>query len=123
DLTAVPPVGMTILGSSAVPTYSSKSLREYSLRVRVRCLDRHLAQIVGTALGVGLCWRGAARWHARTLFRRQQRHQDVTFHAGHRFDLAMLTDFAQEPGHLGASHFLVSHFTATMKNHGANFVA
>src|SRR5208282_3699090 len=50
--TAVPPVGMTILGSSAVPTYSSKSLREYSLRVRVRCLDRHLVQIVGTVLGM-----------------------------------------------------------------------
>jgi len=36
--------------SSAVPTCFSKSRREYSLRVRVRCLDRHLAEIVGTAL-------------------------------------------------------------------------
>ena len=36
--------------SSAVPTCSSKSLREYTLRVRVRCSDRHVAQIVGTAL-------------------------------------------------------------------------
>jgi hypothetical protein len=36
--------------TSAVPTCSSKSLREYSLRVCVRCLDHHLAQIVGTAL-------------------------------------------------------------------------
>jgi len=35
---------------SAVPTCSSKSLRECSLRVRVRCLDRDWAQIVGTAL-------------------------------------------------------------------------
>src|SRR5208337_2624331 len=35
---------------SAVPTCSSKSRREYSLRVCIRCLDRHLAQIVGTAL-------------------------------------------------------------------------
>src|SRR5208282_5985912 len=39
-----------LLLSSAVPTCSRKSLREHSLRVRVRCLDRHLAQIVGTAL-------------------------------------------------------------------------
>src|SRR5208337_1549466 len=38
------------VAASAVPTCSSKSLREYSRRVRVRCLDRHLAQIVGTAL-------------------------------------------------------------------------
>src|SRR5208337_645821 len=38
------------VAASAVPTCSSKSLREYSLRVRVRCLDRHLAEIVGTAL-------------------------------------------------------------------------
>src|SRR5208337_1018254 len=35
---------------SAVPTCSNKSLREYSLRVRVECSDRHLAQIVGTVL-------------------------------------------------------------------------
>src|SRR5208282_5377414 len=38
--------------ASAIPTYSSKSLREYSLRLRVRCLERHLAEIVGTALVV-----------------------------------------------------------------------
>src|SRR5271157_1136418 len=38
----------------AVPTCSNKSLREYSLRVRVRCLDHHLAQMVGTALAVVL---------------------------------------------------------------------
>ena len=35
---------------SAVPTSYSKSLREYSLRVLVRCLDLHLTYIVGTAL-------------------------------------------------------------------------
>src|SRR5258708_34129314 len=34
----------------------------------------------------------------------------------------MLADFAQQTGHLGAAHFLVRHFAAAMKNHGANFV-
>src|SRR5208337_3313309 len=43
---------------SAVPTCSNKSLREYSLRVRVGCLDRHLAQIVGTALAQRRCLSG-----------------------------------------------------------------
>jgi len=38
------------VAASAVPTCSGKPLREYSLRVRVRCLDRHLAETVGTAL-------------------------------------------------------------------------
>jgi hypothetical protein len=32
-----------LVGTSAVPTSSSRSLREESLRVRVRCLDRRLA--------------------------------------------------------------------------------
>src|ERR1700739_3450861 len=35
----------------------------------------------------------------------------------------MVADFAEEPCHLGAAHFLVCHFAAAMKNHGANFVA
>jgi hypothetical protein len=74
-------------------------------------------------LSVLLGRRGAARWNARTLFRRQQRHQDVSFHPWHRFDLAVLADFPEEPVHLGAAHFLVRHFAATVKNHGANFVA
>ena len=39
--------------TSAVPTCSSKSLREYSLRVRVRCLDRHLAQNSWNGTGRG----------------------------------------------------------------------
>src|SRR5260370_4617128 len=37
--------------ASAVPTCSSKFLRECSFHVRVRSLDRHLAQKAGTALG------------------------------------------------------------------------
>src|SRR5208337_2736682 len=47
-----PCAGVDADAASAVPTCFSKSLREYSLRVRVRCLDRHLAQIVGTAPGL-----------------------------------------------------------------------
>ena len=35
----------------------------------------------------------------------------------------VFADFAKQARHLGASHFLVSHFAAAMKNHGANFVA
>src|SRR5262249_17990900 len=57
------------------------------------------------------------------FFRRQQRYQDISFHARHGFNLAKITDFAEQPGHLRAPHFLVSHFAAAMKNHGANFVA
>src|SRR5579863_1454637 len=60
---------------------------------------------------------------ARTLFRSQQRHQDVAFHAGRRLDRASVADFAQQARHLGAADFLVRHFAATVKNHGANFVA
>jgi len=30
---------------------------------------------------------------------------------------------AQQAGHFGATDFLMSHFAAAMKNHGANFVA
>ncbi len=47
---------------------------------------------------------------------------NVSFHARHRLDLAVLADFAQKARHLGAAHFLVRHFAAAMKNHGANFV-
>jgi hypothetical protein len=57
------------------------------------------------------------------FFRRQQRYENIAFHARHRFDLAVLADFTQQPRHLGAAHFLVSHFASTMKNHGAHFVA
>ena len=35
----------------------------------------------------------------------------------------MIADFTEQARHLGAAHFLVSHFASTMKNHGANFVA
>src|ERR1700693_1614601 len=40
---------------------------------------------------------------ARTLFRSQQRHQDVAFHAGRRLDRASVADFAQQARHLGAA--------------------
>jgi hypothetical protein len=58
-----------------------------------------------------------------TFFRSQQRDQNVAFHARHGFDLAVFADFAEQARHLGAPDFLVRHFAAAMKNHGANFVA
>jgi hypothetical protein len=35
----------------------------------------------------------------------------------------MFADFAEKARHFRAAHFLVRHFAAAMKNHGANFVA
>src|SRR6267142_1020590 len=69
--------------------------------------------------------RGLLRtWFCRwsTLFGGQQRDQDVAFHARHGFNLAVFADFAQQARHLGAAHFLVRHFAAAMKNHGAHFM-
>src|SRR5579859_6258543 len=57
------------------------------------------------------------------LFRRQQRDENVTFHARHGFDLAELADLYQQAIHLRAADFLVRHFAAAVKNHRANFVA
>src|SRR5712671_3516575 len=57
------------------------------------------------------------------LFGGQQCDQNVAFHARHCFDLAVLADFAQQARHLGTAHFLVRHFAAAMKNHGAHFMA
>ncbi|HSC46318.1 MAG TPA: hypothetical protein VLC94_10815 [Candidatus Acidoferrum sp.] len=37
--------------------------------------------------------------------------------------MALITQLAEQSGHLGAADFLVRHFAATVKNHGANFVA
>src|SRR5258708_40271508 len=70
--------------------------------------------------------RGLLRtWFCRwsTLFGGQQRDQDVAFHARHGFNLAVFADFAEQARHLGAAHFLVRHFAAAMKNHGAHFMA
>jgi len=61
--------------TSAVPTCSSKSLREYSLRVRVRCLDRHLAEIVGTALGHGGYQRSGSGNHEVKLEKRKSKNE------------------------------------------------
>jgi len=35
----------------------------------------------------------------------------------------MIGDFLQQAIHLGAAHFLVSHFAATMKDHGLHLMA
>ncbi len=60
-------------------------------------------------------------WSA--LLGRQQRDQNVAFHARHRFNLAEVADFIEQARHLGAAHFLVRHFTPAMENHGAHFMA
>src|SRR5712671_1110071 len=60
------------------------------------------------------------RWSS--LFGGQKRDQNVAFHARHGFNLAVFADFAQQARHLRAAHFLVRHFAAAMKNHGAHFV-
>ena len=62
-------------------------------------------------------------WNTYALFRSQQRDQNVAFHARHRLDLSEIPDFAQQASHFRAADFLVRHFTAAMKNHGAYFVA
>src|SRR5712664_1401758 len=82
-----------------------------------RCETRSESQ-----LSVRLRLSAAARSNSGTLFWRQERNENVAFHARHRFDLTVLADFAQKARHLGAAHFLVRHFAAAMKNHGANFV-
>src|SRR5437762_5777337 len=83
-------------------------------RCRCRCLLR--------LLGAGrLVARGLRNAYA--LFWRQQRHQDVAFHARHGFDLALVANFHEQAVHLGAADFLVRHFAPAMKNHRAHFVA
>src|SRR5262250_1926148 len=49
----------------------------------------------------------AARSSACAFFRRQQRHQDVTFHARRRLDLPEIANLAEQPRHLGPPDFLV----------------
>src|SRR6266478_8749125 len=71
---------------------------------------------LGGLLRSWLCY-----WSA--LLGRQQRDQNVAFHARHRFNLAEVADFIEQARHLGAAHFLVRHFTPAMENHGAHFVA
>jgi len=74
-------------------------------------------------LGVGLRRGAAARSGAGTFFGSQKRNQNVSFHAWRRFDLRVFANFSKQARHLGAAHFLVRHFAATVKNHGANFVS
>jgi hypothetical protein len=74
-------------------------------------------------LCAGLCLSAAAGSGTGSLFRSQKGNQDVPFHARRRFDLRVLANFSEQAGHLGAAYFLVGHFAATMKNHGANFMA
>jgi hypothetical protein len=67
------------------------------------------------------------RWPLRhrsptALFGSEQSDEDVAFHARRRLDLSLITEFAKKTSHLGAPDFLVRHFAATMKDHGANLV-
>jgi len=57
------------------------------------------------------------------LFGRQQRNENVAFHARHGFNLTVVADLTQQARHFSATHFLVRHFASAMKNHGAHFVA
>jgi len=61
--------------------------------------------------------------YAGAFFWSEQRHQDVAFHARRRFDLTLIAELTEQAAHLGATDFLVRHFAATMKNHGADFMA
>src|SRR3984957_10455820 len=93
---------------TATPCLESESQKLDRFRVALRSLLRRL-----------LRWLGR-RW--RAFLRREQRDQHVAFHAGHRFDLAVVGDLSQQPRHLRAAHFLVRHFASAMKNHRAHFV-
>jgi hypothetical protein len=73
-------------------------------------------------LGALLVGRRGFRRNANALFRRQQRNENVAFHAGHRFNLPLIADFAQQTSHLGAAYFLVRHFPAAVEDHCTNFV-
>jgi hypothetical protein len=66
---------------------------------------------------------GRAGDRSAAFFRGQQSNQNVALHARRRLDLGVLNDFTEQARHFGATHFLVSHFAAAMKNHGAHFVA
>src|SRR5712692_617072 len=70
----------------------------------------------GSRLPCGLCNRN-------TFFRRQQSDEDIAFHSGHGFDLALVANFHEQAVHLGAADFLVRHFAPAMENHRAHFVA
>ncbi len=60
---------------------------------------------------------------AGSFFGSQKRDENIAFHAGHGLNLRLIANIAEQAVHLGAAHFLVSHFTAAMKNHGAHLVA
>jgi len=68
--------------------------------------------------------RRCRRPHRRsTLLGRKKSHQYVGLHARSDFDQRVIGYVLQQALHLGAAYFLVSHFTAAMKNHGFYFVA
>jgi hypothetical protein len=74
-------------------------------------------------LGAGLVLLRRRFGNASAFFGRQQRYENVAFHARHGFNLALVANFHQQAIHLGAPDFLVGHFASAMKNHGADFVA
>src|SRR2546429_6320328 len=100
-------------GAPASAGGASPPLQNLS-RCRCRCLLR--------LLGAGrLVARGLRNAYA--FFWRQQRHQDVAFHARPGFDLALVANFHEQAVHLGAPDFLMGHFAPAMENHCAHFVA
>src|SRR5260370_17165735 len=67
--------------------------------------------------------RSGRRLRGCSLFRSEQRHQDVCLHARPELKLLVVGDLFQQPVHLGAPHFLVRHLPATMEDHGLHFMA
>src|SRR5258708_2676059 len=96
----------------------TESLTHHNLLERGAAVLRPTKKILCRLRGLLRTW--FCCWCA--LFGGQQCDQDVAFHARHGFDLTVFADFAQQARHLGATHFLVRHFAATMKNHGADFM-
>src|SRR6202142_1877793 len=58
----------------------------------------------------------------RALFRSQPRQQDVGFHPGPEFHLGVVHNGFQQAVLFSATHILVRHFAAAMKNHRLHFV-
>src|SRR5271156_2068236 len=68
-------------------------------------------------------FRLSIRRRLRAFFRREQREQNICFHARPEFHLRVVDDISHQPVHLGTAHVLVRHFAAAMKDHRFHFIA
>src|SRR6266571_3863901 len=99
------------------------------------CDDRFLSQLRSVRNDGESKWRGSLRLlnagsrlsrrfrDAGAFFGSQKSDENVAFHAGHGLNLRLIANIAEQAVHLGPAHFLVSHFAAAMKDHGAHLVA